>query len=367
MTKGRGGNNGGPWGRGPGTPPPPRGNGNNEDNIEDLIRKSQEKMRGMMPQDGNNRKLIGFGALALVLLWLAQGFYIVAPEEQGVVLRFGEYNRTTQPGLHYHLPPPIERVYTPAVTRVQRIEIGFRGFERREQSVPEESLMLTGDENIIDVTFAVQWKVKDAKNFLFNIRNPEATVKDVAESVMREVIGKRPLASALTEGKQDIEDANRSLMQETLDRYKAGIQIDRVTLLRADPPAAVIESFRDVQAAKADQERLINEAQAYANEILPRARGEAERQVQSAEAYRAEVTNRAEGAAARFVSVYDEYKNAKDVTKKRLYLETLEEVMAGMDKVILGQDGGTGVIPYMALPEIQKRQRNTTSSRKEQQ
>lgn len=365
MTKGRGGNNGGPWGRGPSSPPPPRGN--NEDNIEDLIRKSQERMRGMMPKDGGNRKLVGFGIAALLLLWLAQGFYVVAPEEQGVVMRFGEYHHTTQPGLHYHLPSPIETVFTPAVTRVQRIEIGFRGFEGREQSVPEESLMLTGDENIIDVTFVVQWKIKTsedgAKNFLFNIRKPEETVKDVAESVMREVIGKRPLTSALTEGKQDIEDANRRLMQETLDRYKAGIQIDRVTLLRADPPAAVIESFRDVQAAKADQERLINEAQAYANEILPRARGEAERQVQSAEAYRAEVTNRAQGAAARFISIYDEYKNAKDVTKKRLYLETLEDIMQGMDKVILGTDGN-GVVPYMALPEITKRNRAT--SKKEQ-
>lgn len=362
MNKGRGGNSGGPWGRGPNTPPPPRGN--NDDNIEQLIRKSQERMRGMMPTDGGNGKLIGLGVAALALLWLAQGIYVVAPEEQGVVLRFGEYHRTTQPGLHYHLPAPFEKVFTPAVTRVQRIEIGFRGFEGREQTVPEESLMLTGDENIIDITFTVQWKISDAKNFLFNIRNPEATVKDVAESVMREVIGKRPLTSALTEGKQDIEDANRKLLQETLDSYNAGIQIDRVTLLRADPPAAVIESFRDVQAAKADQERLINEAQAYANEILPRARGEAERQLQEAEAYRAEVTNRAEGDASRFVSVYNEYRNAKDITKKRLYLETLEDIMKGMDKVILGNDQN-GVVPYMALPEIQKRSKQNAAAKKE--
>lgn len=362
MNKGRGGNSGGPWGRGPNSPPPPQ---SNDDNIEELIRKSQEKLRGMMPGDGNNRKFFGLAALVVGALWLAQGIYVVAPEEQGVVLRFGEYNRTTEPGLHYHLPAPIEKVFTPQVTRVQRIEIGFRGFEGREQAVPEESLMLTGDENIIDITFTVQWKINDAKNFLFNIRNPEATVKDVAESVMREVIGKRPLTSALTEGKQDIEDDNRRLLQETLNSYGSGIQIDRVTLLRADPPAAVIESFRDVQAAKADQERLINEAQAYANEILPRARGEAERLEQLAEAYRAEVTNRSAGNAARFVSVYDEYKNAKDVTKKRLYLETLEEVMKGMDKVILSTEGNNGVVPYMALPEIQKRSKANAAKAKD--
>lgn len=355
MTKGRGNNQGGPWGRGPNNPQPPQfPRRNNDDNIEQLFKKGQHRLKEMLPGGDSNRKLYILGGLAVAALWLAQGIYMVEPEEQGVVLRFGEYNRTTEPGLHYHLPAPIEKVLTPAVTRVQRMEIGFRGSERRETPVPEESLMLTGDENIIDVTFTVQWKIKDAKDFLFNLRNPDATVKDVAESVMREVIGKRPLTSALTGGKQDIEDANRDLLQETLDRYNAGIQIDRVTLLRADPPAAVIESFRDVQAAKADQERLINEAQAYANEILPRARGEAERIAQQAEAYRAQVTNRAEGDASRFISIYDEYKNARDVTKKRLYLETLEAVMGDMEKVII-QQNGAGVVPYMALPEIQKK------------
>lgn len=355
MTKGKGGYSGGPWGKGPGTPPPP-----SNDDLDAIFRRSQEKFRGLIPGN-DNRKLIGLLVLAALALWLASGIYRVEPEEQGVVLRFGQYNRTTEPGLRYHLPSPIETVFTPPVTRVQRIEIGYRTFSLnssagREQSVPEEGLMLTGDENIIDITFNVQWKIKDAKNFLFNLRNPEMTVKDVAESVMREVIGTRPLTNALTGGKQDIEDANKALLQKTLDSYKAGIQIDRVTLLRADPPSAVIESFRDVQAAKADQERAINEAQAYANEILPRARGEAERILQEAEAYRSEVTNRAEGDASRFIAVYNEYRESKDITRKRLYLETLENIMRGMDKVILSKEA-PGVVPYMALPELKKKEK----------
>lgn len=352
MNRGKGGNNGGPWGRGPGTPPPP-----SNDDIDELIRKSQAKFRKILPPGGGgNRKLLAVAGVGLLALWLATGIYRVEPEEVGVVLRFGEYHHTDEPGLRYHLPSPVETVVTPQVTRIQRIEIGYRSFDgSREQSVPEESLMLTGDENIIDITFNVQWKIKNAENFLFHVRNPTITVKDVAESVMREVIGKRPLTAALTEGKQDIEDANKRLLQETLDAYNAGIQIDRVTLLKADPPGPVIEAFRDVQAAKADQERFINEAQAYANEILPKARGEAEKLVQEAQAYKAEVTNRAEGDTSRFISVYEEYKAAKDVTRKRMYLETLEEVMQGMDKVILSEGASGGVVPYMALPEIRKK------------
>lgn len=361
MNKGRGGNSGGPWGKGPSAPPPP-----SNDDFDAILRRSQEKFRGLVPGD-DNRKLFMLLGVAALLLWLASGIYRVEPEEQGVVLRFGEYNRTTEPGLNYHLPAPFETVFTPPVTRVQRIEVGYRSYgaggSGREQGVPEEGLMLTGDENIIEITFNVQWKIKNAKDFLFNLRNPELTVKDVAESVMREVISMRPLTNALTGGKQDIEDENKKLLQATLDSYKAGIQIDRVTLLRADPPSAVIESFRDVQAAKADQERAINEAQAYSNEILPRARGEAERVLQEAEAYRSEVTNRSQGDAARFEAIYKEYAQAKEITKKRLYLETLEEVMKGMDKVILGNDKA-GVVPYMALPELKKKVQATPTQEK---
>ncbi|MGB1539729.1 MAG: protease modulator HflK, partial [Rickettsiales bacterium] len=236
MTKGKGGNSGGPWGNAPGSPPP-----SSDDNIEDLIRKSQERFRGAFPgKGGSNGKGVMLVVLILAVLWLASGVYRVEPEEAGVVMRFGKYHETTMPGLRYHLPYPIERVYKPQVTRVQRIEIGYRSYGSRsggsnERPVPEESLMLTGDENIIDITFNVQWKIEDAKAFLFNIRRPDDTVKDVAESVMREVIGNRNLATALTEGKQAIEDANKALLQKTLDAYGAGIRIDRVTLLKADP------------------------------------------------------------------------------------------------------------------------------------
>ena len=359
MTKGKGGNNNGPWGKSPGsTPPPPR------DDIDELIRKSQERFRGVFPggSEPGSRKGFTVALLALVVLWLASGIYRVEPEEEGVELRFGKYHETTMPGLRYHLPFPIETVYTPQVTRVQRIEIGYRGTSSSgSQSISEESLMLTGDENIIDITFNVQWKVSNAKDFLFNIRHPGETVKDVAESVMREVIGKRPLTEALTGGKADIENENKILLQQALDSYGAGIHIDRVTLLRANPPAAVMESFRDVQAAKADQERLINQAKTYSNEITPKSRGMAERLIQEAEAYRAEVTNRAEGDTARFISIYKEYAVAKDITKKRLYLETIEDIMQGMDKVIL--DGkNQGVVPYMALPELKKKSAAPTAS-----
>lgn len=364
MSKGRGKRGSeaeGPWGGSSGggsygsKTPDPRIS--EEDGIDTLIRKGQERFRDVLPEPSSKRGLLMI-FMVMILVWLGSGVYTVAPEAEGVVLRFGEYNRSTQPGLRYHLPYPFEEVYTPQVTRIQRIEIGYRSHASRsgevtEQPVPEESLMLTGDGNIIDITFNVQWKIKDAKEYLFNVRNPISTVKDVAESAMREVIGVRPLTSALTEGKQGIEDSIKVLIQHALDGYKAGIQIDRVTLLKADPPSAVIEAFRDVQAAKADQERMINEAQAYSNQILPTARGEAEKLLQDAEGYKAEITNRSLGDVARFLSVYEEYKMAKDVTRKRIYLETLEEVMQGMDKIIM--DGKSpGVVPYMALPEIKK-------------
>lgn len=349
MARGKGGNSGGPWGRGPNVPPPP-----SNDDLDDLIRKSQEKFRNLMPEQ-NSSRFYGMIALVFVALWLASGIYIVEPEEQGVVLRFGEYHRTEEPGLRYHLPYPVEQAFTPQVTRVQRIEIGYRSFEGKEQTLPQEATMLTGDNNIIVVTFNVQWKIREANNFLFNIRNPEETVKDVAESVMREVISNGTLDAAITINKEAIQDDSRDLMQKLLDDYGAGIKIDRVNLQLARAPEDVLDAFLDVQAADQDRDTTINRAKAYANEILPRARGESERLIQEAEAYRAEVVNVAEGNAARFVSVYNAYTQAQDVTKKRLYLETLEFVMRDMNKVIISKQAGSGVVPYMALPEIEKR------------
>ncbi|SLN72450.1 Modulator of FtsH protease HflK [Oceanibacterium hippocampi] len=298
--------------------------------------------------------------LVVVLVWLGSGFYRVQPDEQGVVLRFGKWTNTTQPGLNYHLPYPVESVETPKVTRLNRIAIGFTGsdFDRGQnvRDVPAESLMITGDENIVDIDFNVLWVIKDAGEFLFNIDRPEHTVKAVAESVMREVIGRTPIQAALTEGRASIEAEVQTLMQQALDEYKSGVLITQVKLQKVDPPGAVIESFRDVQRARADRERMQNEAEAYRNDQIPRARGEAEKIEQGAEAYRQQVVSLATGEAARFTSIYNEYKKAPGVTARRIYLETMEEVLAGTNKIIIdSKSGGQGVLPYLPLPELKSK------------
>ena len=342
----------GPWGRGSGGPQPP--------DLEDLLRRGQDRLKSVLPGGvGGARGLIVVGAL-VVAIWAATGFYRVLPDEQGVELVFGKWVQTTQPGLNYNLPAPIGEVFTPKVTRVNRVEVGYRedgtasGGSGRQ--IQNESLMLTGDENIIDINFVVFWVINDAGKYLFNIRNPDATVKDVAESTMREVIGKTPIDSALSEGRSVVEAQTQELMQAVLDAYGSGVTVTQVELQKADPPGAVIAAYRDVQAAQADQERIINQAQAYENSIVPVAQGEAARLIQEAEAYKQETINRALGEANRFNAVYNEYIQAKDVTTRRLYLETMQDILAGMNKVIIdSQGGGTqGVLPYLPLPELRK-------------
>ncbi len=362
-----GGGGQGPWGRGPsggGGPQPP--------NLEDLIRQGQDRFRRLMPRGFGGGRGVIVVVVVLALIWLGSGFYRVLPDEQGVVLRFGEFVKTTQPGLNYHLPTPIESVLTPKVTRVNRVEIGFRAAETVRggavRQIPEESLMLTGDENIVDINFTVFWVIRNAGEFLFNIRSPEQTVKAAAESAVRESIGQIPIALALAEGRREIEQNTLRLLQEVLDNYKAGILVTQVQLQKVDPPGPVIDAFRDVQRARADQERLRNEAEAYRNDIIPRARGEAERLVQEAEAYKQEVVARSEGDAQRFTSVYQAYRVAPDVTTQRIYLETMEDVLRNVNKVVIEKNaGGSGVIPYLPLPEVAKRPGQpappTTSSR----
>ena len=347
-----GGGNRGPWGQGPGGQQPP--------NLEELLRQSQDKFKRFLPGGGGGVKMIGLVVLVLAALWAASGFYKVEPDEQGVVLRFGKWINTTQSGLNYHLPSPIESVMTPKVTRINRIDVGFRtagdfGRSTSTRDVPEESLMLTGDENIIDIDFAVFWRINDAGRYLFNIQNPDATVKAAAESAMREIVGKTKIADALAEGRQKVEITAQVLLQEVLDSYKAGIEVTEVKLQKVDPPAAVIDAFRDVQRARADQERQSNEAEGYANDIIPRARGEAEQMIQQAQAYKQEVVARAEGETSRFLAVYKEYARAKDVTTKRIYLQTMEEVLRGISKIVVDNKGGSGVVPYLALPELGKK------------
>jgi membrane protease subunit HflK len=249
---------------------------------------------------------------------------------------------------------PIEEALTPKVTRVNRIDVGTRGTSGSD--IPEESLMLTGDENIIDIDFTVFWVIGNARDYLFNIDQPEVTVKAVAESAMREIIGKSKLDEALTAERAPIEQSTRELIQKTLDDYGAGILITQVKMQKVDPPSAVIEAFRDVQAAEADRERAVNEAQAYANDIIPRARGQVQQMLREAEGYKEQVIAEAQGEAQRFLSVYNEYKLAKDVTSRRLYLETMERILSETQKVIIDKgQGGQGVVPYLPLPELKKR------------
>ncbi|MGE0754974.1 MAG: FtsH protease activity modulator HflK [Alphaproteobacteria bacterium] len=358
----------GPWGKPPGNGPQPQGGGDPHPqgpDFDEWMRKSQEKIHQMFPGGGDNKK--GFVLLLsiLLLLWLSTGVYFVQADEQGVVLRFGEYHRTTGAGVNYHLPYPVEKAFTPKVTTVNRIEVGFRsGYSASSKSnqaaVPEESLMLSGDENIVDVNFEVQWKISNAPDYLFNVRNAEGTVKSVSESAMREVIGRTEIASVLAEGRlgseqASIEIAAKKLTQGTLDEYTTGVEIISVNLTKVEPPTEVIDAFRDVQSAKIDLETARNRAEAYRNDILPRARGAAEKMVLDAEAYKEEVIARAKGEASRFSSVYEEYRQAKDVTKKRMYLETMEQILQDMNKVIIDGKGSQGVLPYLPLPEIKNK------------
>ena len=358
----QGGGGPGPWGgrSGGGQQPP---------DLEELLRRSQEKVKSLFPGGGPagaGRKGVLLVALAILGLWLASGIYTIQPDEQGLVTRFGKLDRVTTPGLKYHLPTPIEAVEKVPVTRVNRVEVGFRSAGQTTgarttgsaRDVSDEALMLTGDENIIDINFVVLWKIGSAADFRFNVRDPENTVKAAAESVMREIVGQTPIVEATTEGRRAIELRAREQLQQLMVEYGTGVLIDEVQLQKADPPAEVIDSFRDVQRAQADRERAQNEAEAFANDIIPRARGEAERLLQEAQAYRQEVTARSTGEAQRFKSILTEYLKAQDVTSRRLYRETMEQVLKNVNKVIIdGAQGANGVVPYLPLPELDRRAR----------
>ena len=289
----------------------------------------------------------------LAIMWLATGIYIVAPDEKGVVLRFGKWVATTDPGPHYHLPSPIETVLKPKVTEVKRIEVGFRTIDQgppaRYSDVPRESLMLTGDENIIDIDIIVQYRILDPGKFLFNIRDPHVTVRVASEAALREVIGANTIDEALTVGKFAIQENTKRLLQQILDSYGSGLQIVAVQLQDVHPPDQVRDAFRDVASAKEDKTRLINEAEGYRNAILPETRGRAAQIINNAEAYMEEKILKAKGDADRFKSVLAEYTKAKDITRTRLYLETMEEILPEMDKFLLGGDSGSSVLPILPL------------------
>jgi len=351
---GGGGSGGGPgpWGRGPSGPPQP--------NLEDLLRRLQDQLRRLLPGGGANTRTMILLIAAAVVVWMLTGLYRVQPDELGIPLIFGKWVDETRPGLRYNLPSPIGYVYTPKVTRVNRVEIGFRsgsdiGRPGAARDVPQESLMLTGDENIIDIQFVVFWVIKDPGLYLFNVRNPDGTVKDVAEASMREIIGQDNFEFARTQGRAQIEADSQKLIQQTLDSYGAGILITGVRLQKVDPPQGAINAFRDVQAARADKERAMNEAQGYLNEVTQKAQGQAEQIVKAADAYKAEQINHANGDAQRFLLVYNQYIQNKDVTTRRVYLDTMEKILGSMDKLLIEKAGGTGVVPYLPLDELLKR------------
>ena len=326
--------------------------------IDNLLNNFFSKIKKIFFNGGpGNKKSIISAVLILLIIWIISGFYKVNANEQGVILRFGKWVKTTQPGLHYHLPYPIETAKTPKVTKINKTEIGFVTFRDSKRLLLEESLMLTGDENIVDINFSVFWIIKDAGKFLFNVRNPERSVKAVSESVMREVIANSLISSALAEGRKDIEMKSIKAIQLVLDKYGSGVEITQLQLQKVDPPDQVIDSFRDVQRARADKEKAINEAIAYRNDIIPKARGNAAKIVQESEAYKKEVIARSEGDANRFNSILKSYKTNEDVTKNRIYLETLEEVFQNANKIIIDTKQGSGVIPYLPLPEIKKRKK----------
>jgi modulator of FtsH protease HflK len=349
------GGGGGPWGGGSSTPPPP--------NIEEMMRRTQERVRRMVPGGlGTGRGIVLIGA-AILAIWLATGFYRVQPGEQGVELLFGSYVKTTTPGLNYWFPAPIGEVLTPNVEQTNQITIGFRGDGPRgggQRDVLQESLMLTEDQNIIDVDFIVQWRIKNAADYLFNIRDPEGTVKVAAESAIREMMGKASLEEALTIKRQQVDDSTRELLQNILDSYGAGIFIAEVRQLKVDPPSEVIDAFNDVQRARQDADRSVNEATAYRNDIVPRAKGEAQRIIQDATAYKERLTAEADGEAKRFVSVLEAFQSGRDITTRRLYLERMQQILSKSQNVIINSgDGGQDVVPYLPLPELQKRRQET--------
>jgi modulator of FtsH protease HflK len=361
---------GGPWGSGPkgpwGSGPQPTGGGPRPPDLEDLLRRAQDRMQQFLPGGYFSGLGIVLALLVVVVIWGMSGFFRVQPDELGVVLRFGKPVREVGPGLSYHLPYPIETALLPKALRVSTLNIGFasddtsrRASRDGRRDIPEESLMLTGDENIVDVQFTVLWRIKPkgAADYLFNIQNPEGSVKAVAESAMREVVGRSNIQGILTNDKDKIQQEVLELMQRVLDGYGSGILIQQLQMGNVNPPNQdVIQSFNDVTNAKTELESLQNQAQTYANQVVPEARGRAAQITQAAEGYKQQAVAEAKGQSARFLKVYEEYKKAPDVTRERIYLETMERILGNTDKLVY--DGGAsaqGVVPYLPLNDLTAR------------
>ena len=358
--RGSNNNGGGGGGRGPG------GEGPQVPDLDELMKKGQDRLRVLMGGRGGNgdgtngaggdggggisRGTIGLAVLGAVALWAFSSFYTVKPEEQSVELFLGEYSSTGNPGLNF-APWPFVTAEVLPVTREQTEDIG--------QGTGDSGLMLTTDENIVDIDFQVVWNINDPAKFLFNLADPRETIQAVSESAMREIIARSELAPILNRDRQAIADSAQELIQQTMDSYNSGVSIVRLNLDKADPPREVLDSFREVQAAEQERDRLQRQADAYANQVLAGARGQAAQQLEEAEGYRAQQVNQAEGEASRFTAILEEYKKAPEVTRKRLWLETVERVYSATDKIILdnsGGEGGSGVVPYLPLNELRKTQ-----------
>ncbi len=351
----------GPWGsnrpgRKPQLPKPPA----NQNDLDEMLRAGQDKFRDFMSGGAGSPKGIILLLIIGLLAWLITGIFFVEPDEQGVVMRFGEFHRLATPGPRYRLPSPIESVAIIKVTRVNRVEIGYRSDsgsfndERKVTPIENESLMLTGDENIIDINLEVEWVVKDAKNFVFNIKYPDIYIRQASESAIREVVGRTAITAIQTDKRVMVEAEARDLLQAILDNYQAGVEVLRFKILKAAAPPEVMDAFRDVQTAQSDKDRIINEADVYSNDIIPRAKGDAERIIQDSLAYKQQVVARALGEASRFNAIYEEYRKAEDVTRRRIYLETMEDILKGMNKVIIepGAGGSGGAVPIVTLNDL---------------
>ncbi len=343
---------------------------NDDPNLDELFKKGEDFIKNIIKEvfgSGNSNKngkitkfpdnkikksIFGIIFLFFILLWLVSGFYKVEPDEEAVVLYFGKFHSITSPGLNYRIPYPIGQIIKLSVTNVNTEEFGFSTSDRKYQNrnFDAESLMLTGDENIVDIEFQIQWQISDIKKYVFNISNQIDTIRKASESAMREIIARTPIADALAEGKKRIEDQTKDLLQEILDSYQSGVRIALVQLRRVDPPAQVIDAYRDVQTARANNREVINQAESYANDIIPRAKGSAAKMVEDAEAYRQEVIAKAEGEIGRFLEVYGQYSRAPTVTRNRIYLETMEKIYGNIDKIIIdGNASKSGVVPYLPL------------------
>ncbi len=354
---GGGGGGGGPWGQGPWG----QGGGGNDPDLQDILKRGQDKLKQVMPGAGGPPAWMWFlGALAGLCAIVWYGFlFQVQPNELGVVMRFGQYVRQEPPGLHFRLPYPIEEVRKPQVTATNRTEIGMPGSSgvRRGADAAPEGLMLTGDENIVDVGFVVQWNIKDAAAYLFNIEKPEVTVKEVAESAMREIVGKSTVQDVTTEKRSEIERNVHDLVQRVLDSYNSGIRVTQLQMQRAEAPSQVVNAFRDVVNATIDKTRIQNQADAYANKVIPEARGEAQRILLEARGYKERMIAEARGEADRFLKIFAEYQKAPELTRRRMHLETMERVLSGTDKIVIDSNAGgsQGVIPYLPLDQLQKK------------